>query len=62
METPSRRDLLAGLAALPAVFSRNLLGLVAPGELQTGAEQPPVSSGPGTLQINTPSQSVVRRG
>ncbi len=56
MENSSRRDLLAGLAALPAAFSQKVLGLFQPAP----AKQQP--GGPGSLKVVAPSQSVMRRG
>jgi hypothetical protein len=56
MDNTSRRDLLAGLAALPAALSQKVLGLLPPA---TTKEK---SGGPGALKIDPPSQSVMRRG
>ena len=60
MQNTSRRDLLAGIAALPAAFSQKLLGLfqTAP----TAVVEDPAGAAPGRLRITPPSQSVVRRG
>jgi hypothetical protein len=62
MEKTSRRDLLAGLAALPALFSRNLLGLLLPAPTPAESDPPNGKRAPGTLRITSPSQSVTRRG
>ena len=60
MENTSRRDLLAGLVALPAAVGQRLLGLpsseLSPEELQ------PRPAAPGRLRVNPPSLSVKRRG
>lgn len=56
MENTSRRDLLAGLAALPAAFGQKLLGLIPQAPVKEQAV------GPGTLKVAAPSQSVMRRG
>ena len=60
MQNTSRRDLLAGLAALPAAFSQTLLDPARPAA--ETAEQEPASAAPGKLRVTPPNQSVMRRG
>lgn len=61
MQTPTRRDLLAGLASL-AALGRGFLGLLLGGPTVATATAPVRTPAPGKLRVEPPSQSVMRRG
>jgi hypothetical protein len=63
MERTTRRDLLAGLASLPALFSSAFLGLLGSAKDGDGAPAPSQPSRrAGTPRITPPRESVTRRG
>lgn len=63
MDKTTRRDLLAGLAAVPAILGGKLLGMfVASTRPAEAAADIPGAAAPGRLRINPPSESVTRRG
>lgn len=61
MQPTTRRNLLAGLAALPEALGRELLGPATP-EAEPAAAPAAAPAAPGQLRINPPSHSVTRRG
>ncbi len=63
MDRTTRRDLLAGLASLPALFSSAFLGLLGSRRDEDGASAP--SAAPrraGAPKLTPPRESVTRRG
>jgi hypothetical protein len=59
MDTTTRRDLLAGLASLPAFLGTALLGLFGPGKAEAAVAPPRRAGAP---KITPPRESVTRRG
>ncbi len=63
MDRTTRRDLLAGLASLPAFLGTAFLGLLGPRKEEGGASAPSAPARrAGTPKINPPRESVTRRG
>lgn len=59
MDKTTRRDLLAGLASLPAFLGTAILGLFGAGKDEAAAAPPRRA---GTPKITPPRESVTRRG